>query len=592
MKTRYKVLICLGSILLISIAGCKKDFLEHNPIGTLSEQTLETKDGINKLLIGAYYNLRGDVTNWIYGNNSNWTFSNNASHEMVRGATSNSDLGSFERMINMNAQNQEIGYKWRGNYDGIQRANDVLRLLAKMPSGVLTDNESLQIKAEATFLRAILHFELIRTWLHVPYVDENVSLESGNYILPNTTLIWPQIEADMKFAADNLTPLKNEIGRVNKWAARAFLAKIYMYEHKYAEALPLLTDVINNGTTPKGEKYALNVKFFDNFDASMKNSNESVFAIQYSVQDGAGGKNANYGMMMTLPLTDYTRGGGSSNVGYDLMNTFRTDSVTGLPLFEHYNDFNVQEDVADPPHSMYAGTLDPRLDNTVIRYGIPALDWGLCNWDFIPAPATRGPAEQKKEFFSQSQVGIYTESIGWQEATADNYNMMRFADILLLAAECEVEVGSLTQAEIYVNMIRSRAADPIGWVKTYINDNNPSLGFTNTPAANYKISLYTGQFASLGKEFARKAVHFERRLELALEGHRFFDLARWDNGTGSMADELNAIVAHENSCPSTFPNLKGAIFTKGKNEIYPIPQLEIDLSAINGKSVLVQNPGY
>ena len=162
---------------------------------------------------------------------------------------------------------------------------------------------------------------------------------------------------------------------------------------------------------------------------------------------------------------------------------------------------------------------------------------------------------------------------------------------MLWAAEVEVEIGSLAQAEIYVNRVRTRAANPTYWIKTYINDNNPMGGFTNTPAANYVIGLYTGQFAAQGKDFARKAVRFERKLELAMEGHRFFDLQRYDNGTGYMATLLNAYVAHENNS-FDYLILKGATFTKGKNELFPIPQDQIDLSMKEGKPTLVQNPGY
>jgi hypothetical protein len=102
--------------------------------------------------------------------------------------------------------------------------------------------------------------------------------------------------------------------------------------------------------------------------------------------------------------------------------------------------------------------------------------------------------------------------------------MIRFADVLLWAAECEVEIGSLAQAEVYVNQIRARAADPAGWVYKYLDASNPMGGYSTTPAANYQIGLYTGQFAANGQAYAREAVRFERRLELACEYHRWFDL--------------------------------------------------------------------
>jgi hypothetical protein len=100
-------------------------------------------------------------------------------------------------------------------------------------------------------------------------------------------------------------------------------------------------------------------------------------------------------------------------------------------------------------------------------------------------------------------------------------------------------------------------------------------------------------FASQGQEYARKAIRFERKLEFGMEGHRFFDLQRYDNGTGYMANVLNAYIQHETHIPGfNFELLKGAVFTKGKNEIYPIPLHQIDLSAHNGGPTLTQNPGY
>jgi hypothetical protein len=228
-----------------------------------------------------------------------------------------------------------------------------------------------------------------------------------------------------------------------------------------------------------------------------------------------------------------------------------------------------------------------------MRRGIPLLDWGMPISSWSLSKVIQGPVMLRKYIFYKADKDLYAQTAGWTMVTGNNYDMIRFADVLLLAAECEVEAGSLANAESYVNQVRARAANPIGWVKKYIDPANPSAGSSNIPAANYKVGLYTGQFTTQGKEYARKAYRFERRLELAFEGHYFADLQRWDNGTGYMADQINLTLAHEMLQPASHaPNLRNAKFIKGKHELYPIPQTQIDVSMINGKATLVQNPGY
>ena len=187
--------------------------------------------------------------------------------------------------------------------------------------------------------------------------------------------------------------------------------------------------------------------------------------------------------------------------------------------------------------------------------------------------------------------------MGATQINANNYNFIRFADVLLWAAECEIEIGSIDKAEAYVNQIRSRAADPTGWVYKNASYNASSSKYVLTPqsmpADNYMINPYpTGTFAANGKEYAQKAVRFERRLELAMEGHRFFDLQRWDNGTGYMADVLNAYATVEKTRKSFYATNPDAQFHKGINEYYAIPRAQIDIENSRGKINLKQNPGY
>jgi hypothetical protein len=604
-QSKYKIIIAAILICLGLLYACKKSYLEKQPLGSLSEVTLANKAGVEGLLIGAYSLLDGvgqtGTGDPYYTPVSNWILGGIASDDAHKGSEYG-DITEYQEIENYTATPVILPFneKWIALYAGVQRANDVLRILAKVTDGSISDEEAKQITAETRFLRAVYHFEAAKIWKNVPYVDETISFLNNNYNVSNTPPIWPKIEEDLQFAVSNLTDTKSEIARANSWAAKAFLAKAYMFQQKFLEAKTLLTDIIANGVTASGTKYALIEKFADNFNPAMKNNSECVFSVQMSVHDNADGANGNAGDVL-----NFASGGPSTCCGFyqpsfSLVNSFKTDPVTGLPLLDTWNDLDVKNDqgiASDAPFTPYTGTLDPRLDYTAGRRGIPYLDWGIMPGRiWIVSQDAMGPYVPIKNVYYQADQATTSDTYaGWavNAVTSNNYVMIRFADVLLWAAECEVEVGSLPQAEIYVNMVRSRAVNPAGWVHTYVDNNDPAKGFTNTPAANYKIGLYTGQFSAQGQNYARKAVRFERKLELAMEGHRFFDLQRYDNGTGYMADVLNAYIQHETHIPGyNFEYMNGASFVKGKNELYPIPQAQIDLSMQDGAATLIQNQGY
>jgi hypothetical protein len=585
---------------LLVTYSCKKDFLEVPPLGLLSETTLASKAGVNGLLVGAYSLLDGHPGgNQMPQSMSNWHFGGVASDDAHKGSEYG-DQTDLEFIENYSALpvNSYFNAKWISLYNGVQRSNDVLRTLALVKDGSISPAESVQIEAESKFLRGVFHFEAAKLWRNIPYCDENISFGKGNYNVPNTVPVWPLIEADLKFAADNLTPTKTDAGRANSWAAKAFLAKVYMFQQKFNEAKVLLDDIIANGVTAKGDKYGLLPNYADNFNPLKKNSLESVFAAQMSVYDGSNGQNGNSGEL-------YSWNGGPTLCcgfyvpSFSLVNSYKVDA-NGLPLLDTWNNYDLKNDMniaTDEPFTPTTDAVDPRLDFTCGRRGLPYNDWGLmpgASW--LVAQAAQGPYNNKKNVPWQKDKATTYEN----RRSSINYNMIRFADVLLWAAEVEVEIGSLAKAEEYVNMVRTRAANPTYWIKTYVNPSTPMAGFTSTNAANYQISTYpVGTFAANGKDFSRKAVRFERKIELAMEGHRFFDLQRYDNGSGYMADVLNAYIAHENKSfsdnstdPVEYLILKGAVFTKGQDELYPIPQSQIDLSMSDGKPTLVQNPGY
>ncbi len=584
-------------LFLISMSACKKSFLDLQPKGSTNESTLATKPGVNGLLMGAY-NYLGN--GWLYA--SDYLWAEVPSDEANFGSYGTASWGM--ECFTLNASFFLLEPKWNSLYYGVQRSNDVLRVLAKVPDGLMSDDEKLQVKGEAMFLRGYYHMQLTNVYGNVPYLDETMNYESGNYNVSNTDPVWPKIEADFQFAADNLSESKPAVGSANKWAAKSFLAKVFMFEHKFPEAKTLLDDIIASGKTSDGKKYGLTPKYFDTYNPAMKNSEESVFAIQCSVNDGSGGDNGNVknGLAYTGPYGGPVPTYGWLQPSQTLANSYKTDEVTGLPLIYTFNDNNIKSDqgiLSSEPFTPETGTLDPRLDWVMGRRGIPFLDWGINpgnNW--IPSQLVSGPYIMIKSVAPQSQPDA---SEGYSKAI--NETLIRFADVLLWAAEVEVEIGSLPKAEEYVNLIRARAANPAGFVHTYIDDNDPLKGSTNTPAANYKVGLYNGEFAAKGQTFARDAVRFETLIETAMENRRFFTLQRWDHkagepASGYMADVINASLDHEvNHVPGFLFEgreqfLAGQMFKKGINEIQPIPQSQIDISTTADGPTLKQNPGY
>ena len=586
-KIKFKFIIPAGLSVIVVLAACSKDFLNKPPLGTLNPEIVASEAGIQGILIGAYSLVDGEGASGdgFASGASNWIFGGVSGDDANKGSDP-SDVADAAPMEDwtITSTNGAIPQKWKLCYSGAQRCNDVIRTL---PLAADIDADlATTITAQARFLRAFYHFELKKIFGNIVYADENLTLDNTT----NQVDVWPNIEADLNFAADNLPETFGEVGRVNKWAAKALLAKCYMYEHKYSDAYTLLKDIIANGKTTKGEKYALMPHFFSNFNPAQKNSAESVFAAQTSVQDGSsvdwgGDPNGNYGDILNFP---YSGGPGACcgfyNPSQDLADAYKTDA-NGLPLLDTWYSGNHVSDVVTP----YTGTLDPRIDWTMGRKGIPYLDWGKHPGDaWIRNPGADGHFSPIKNVYAASQKDSYTDvgSAYWgpTELVANNVNIIRFSDVLLWAAECAADANDLPAAMGYVNQVRSRASDASGWVYSDGSYNASTSTYTGgeTPAANYKIGLYTS-FPS--KDYAVKAVQFERRIELAMEGQRFFDLVRY----GTAGTVLNA---YYDRYRAIMPLKANAHWTAGKNEVFPIPQGEIDNLNSDGVTRLVQNPNY
>jgi len=657
MKKSYGKFIALTALVALTLTYSCKKMLNQEVTGNLSGAVLANKAGLEGLLIGAYSMLDGYTntsgTEWESGID-NWIYGGVAADDAFKGSnTTDQPTAAPIENHTLDASNEYVSEKWAAFYNAVQRANDVIREIPLIKDGSVSASDAAEATAEARFLRGVFHFELSKMFGKIPYINETITYGAGNYNVPNSGYVWPQIEADFKAAMTVLPKgAQTDVGRANYYAAEAWLGRTYLWAHDYTDAVAAITDCINNGVTSGGAKYALAANYQDNYDASKKNGPESVFAVQMTVNDGSNGANDDAGEALNFAAGNYTSCCGFYQPSYTLANAFKVDE-NGLPMLgttstsvaaftgdnkttanitvnlPNYavsymeNDHNCSntksakwnptgaytkfalnptsstpDTVASAPYVQATNALDPRIDWTLGRYGIPYRDWGLCGGE----QWSRGdlcPYNPIKNVFNHAQEASTSDNnAGWatNQGTADNYNMITVAELYLWRAECEVEANQLGPAMADINVVRARMQNTAGWVHTYIDNSNPGSGFTATPAANYQIGLYTS-FPS--QAYAREAVQMENQLEFGMEGHRFFDLQRWDGasggpmGAGFMAGVLNAHIADVSRQFDVLhyyinPVLDGHTFTASKNEFYPIPLEQVTLS--NG--TLKQNSGY
>lgn len=576
-----KLPIFFGAILMLGVS-CSDEFLEVAPTGSLAGPLLENEAGVDGLLIGAYSALNGVFGNRFEGPN-HWITGSIMGGEANKGTDSGdyAAINPIQRYA-IDATSGDINEFWRGRFEGVARCNNVLKTIAAA-GDQLTPEVATRLSAEARMLRGHFYFDLKKHFNSVPYIDETVE-DTEIPLVPNTPDLWGKIEADFQYAFDNL-PAENGAGRVNKWAAGAYMGKAKLFQSKYAEAKTWFDDVIANGVTSNGLKYALLDDYAQIYNAENDNHAESVMDVE-SANETGNVQNANAFDDLNYPYNTGPDGPGNCcgffQPSIQLANTFRT-GADGLPLLDGSYD-NPENEVDNIYRHVFQDELDeadfvedpdpldPRIDHSIGRKGIPYLDWiehpGSA---WIRSFPYAGPYSPKKYIYYKSQENTFTDGSSWTRGYATmNYTIIRFADVLLMAAEAEIEAGTLEQARMYVNMVRARAANSEHWVKNA----------DGSDAANYVISEYTS-FPDAA--YATDAVRLERKLELSGEGHRFFDLVRW----GVAAEELNNYLTYESQYLVT--KFGGASFSAGKNEYYPIPQIQID---IQGSDILSQNPGY
>ena len=578
---------------LLLMNSCSEEFLEITPNGALDAQVLATYEGVDALLIGAYSMIDG-LANGAGGwesASSGWVFGS------IRGMVANKGTDSGDQpdinplqTYTETATNPYLNIKWQATYEGISRANGVILTAAvALENGTISQEEHDSFVMQSRALRGVYHFWVwklfadMNTGMYVPYVDETTDVK----LVTNDVDVRPMIIADLT-AGTGLVNNMGQIGRFNKTVCQVFLAKAQMQMyHDYGAADGLLTTVIASGTQPAGGDIGLMEKYGDVFDAAMRNDIESVYTVQYSVNDNSGAWNAGRGEVLNFPYKSGASPGGCCgffNPTQDFINSFNT--VGGLPMIDlanqtySYNTVMVTSDQGVAPadaYVEYAGELDPRVDWSAGRRGIPYWDWGNhTGQDWIRDQTYSGPYSPKKQVYKQSQEGTYTEVGNWTSGyTANGYRMIRYADVLLMKAECEAMNNSGDLGFALVNQIRARAANTAGWVEEIDGDDVPIPGVY---AANYVISEYPTPFASQAE--AMHAIMFERKLELGQEGHRYYDLQRW----GTVVSELSRIMAYEVTMP--WSNLLYAGQSIGSEDVnFPVPQRQIDVS----NNILQQN---
>jgi starch-binding outer membrane protein, SusD/RagB family len=628
MNTRKWNKLLVGTaivVLAIGVTYACKDFLNTTPQGVLDEDALATASGVEGLLIAAYRSL--DCSSSSAGSwgcaASNWVWGSVTSGDAHKG----SNLGDQEPVNEIEIYLWSAGdvqdylnQKWSQVYDGVSRANNTLRLLNKVRAekpGEISDAEANSIRGEAIFLRAHYHFEAYRMWAHIPYYFETdtTPVSAGGFRKPNNLpldSIAKLIIADLNTAITLLptTPRNGEVGRATSWTAKAYKGRVQAYAGALApafwdSALVTLRDVQANGP------YKLETSFDHVWTGftQFQNGPETILAFQASVRDGEpSGWNSNWGERLNFPHSGSHFGCcGFHQPSQNLVNFYQVDA-NGLPLAVTNPNWNTTAALGD---TNFAGgnlaAVDPRLDWTVGRDRVPYKDWGLHNRSWIRDASYSGPFSPKKNVHENAANA--ENNVGWQATQTNDVNIhiFRYGDLLLLLAEAEVESanGSLANALAIVNQIRARAGQIAqGCGKGFDAKTDSVLKATYTacktdermsvpmlhgatvdslsePWAFYRI----GRYASFPTQaFARTAVRYERRLELAMEGQHFFDLRRWGSADTTIA---NYVAVEQRR----IPYLAGITFAP-RNALYPIPAIQIELSKVGGQDMLVQNTGW
>ncbi len=562
-KIIYSVLTVLA---LTGMASCS-DFLdEQKPQGILDSDQVKDSSNVDNLVISAYaiFTTAEDINSSF----SMWNF-DVRSDDAYKGGNGTSDGDVFHQLEieqGVLTTNWNISDMWVRLYNCISRVNTALSLLEQ------TD-DSYQLKTqrigEMKFLRGYAHFLLKRLYKNIPFVmNANLSQEEYNS-LSNTEFTndegWQQIINDVEYAYSVLPVSQSDKGRPTKAAAAAFLTKLYLYK-AYRQDDPKSNEVtsINQEELQKVIEYSdpaiytaggfgLESDFHNNFrpEPQYENGKESIWAMQYSMNDGTKYGNLNWSYGLIVPNIPGVTDGGCDfyKPSQNLVNAYRTDA-DGHPYIDTFNDkdYDKSEDYADP-----------RLFLTI---GIPGLPYEFNKNYIMDETSTWSRSNGLYGYYVTLKQNVDPESgyliKGSWWGTSMNRIVFRYADVMLERAEAYAQLGESSQAIALVNDIRKRAKQSTGMISNYPSDYG----------VKFNISTYDGNYS---KEEALKIVKMERRLEMGMESERFFDLVRW----GEAESVLNKYFAGETDNCSIY---SAAHFTKNKNEYLPIPYSQVAAS--------------
>lgn len=573
MKTiKYLVIFCA----LFTLIKCQDDFLERPPKGIATDELLATPANVEKMIIAAYaaqtnerYYLR-PLNPWPYGDLR--------SGDAYKGGAGIGDLPEWntaETFINMTQEESGIAGKWEVEYQCISRANQALQLLH------LVDYPQKNTRiAEMRFLRANNYFWLKVNFRYVPYIDESVDVADYGTIGNDLTdeQLWGKIIEDFQFAVDNLPAVHADgaVGRPTKYAAQAYLAKVLLYaayeqdqnnqlvninRDKLVQVLTLCDIVLGESGKDLFEDFALN------FECAHQNGIESIWAIQFSRGDGIHRGLVDGTNFVTYPMVAQYGCCGYHCPSQNLVNAFRT--VNGLPDFDNFNEIEEEWNAT----TVLEHTIDPRMLHTVAMTGLPYKykpDFIYDGVTWTRQPEIYGPYMTMKGSVRYDDP-CYFDASPWK-GSSKNRDVLKINDVILWKAEALIQLDRESEALPLINQIRARAAQSTDLL----------VDINEEPTGNFDIALYEdGVNCTWTKDFAFKALNWERRLEFATEGFRAYDLLRW----GIMAETLNEYFDVERNRRE---HLSGSSFMEGRDEYLPIPKGQIDLS----QGLYKQNVGY